>query len=300
MHYLITGGTGLIGQALIFKLLTEDATITVLTRNVDKAKKVLPISVKLINNLSLAPIEKCDVVVNLAGETIADKRWTIKQKNKICQSRWQITAVIAKLIKKAKSPPSLFISGSAIGFYGRQSKITIDESFTQVHKEFTHDVCQQWEQTASQADSPKTRVALLRTGIVLAMVHDGGALAKMQLPFKLGLGGKISTGEQFMSWIHIEDMVNAILFIIKNGDMAGAINITAPIPVSNAQFSQALAKQLHRPCMFTTPAWVFKLLFGEMSNLLVYGQNVIPAKLLNAGFVFQHKTISEAFANLIN
>lgn len=300
MHYLITGGTGLIGEALICKLLARKSTVTVLTRNINKAEKLFPISVTLIDQLLIDHIEHCDVVINLAGEAIADKRWTTKQKNEICQSRWKITALIAELIKQAKNPPSLLLSGSAIGFYGRQPNQVIDETFTQPHKEFTHDVCQQWEKIAFQAESRQTRVAVLRTGIVLAGVHDGGALAKMYLPFKLGLGGKVSTGEQMMSWIHIEDMVNAILFIIENNNLNGAINMTAPNPVSNEIFSKALAKQLHRPCIFTTPAWVFKLLLGEMSDLLLYGQHVVPAQLLSAGFVFKHKTVNEAFANLIN
>jgi len=300
MHYLITGGTGLIGQALICKLLEQQSVVTVLTRNIKKAEKLFPISVTLIDELSIEYIEHCDVVINLAGEAIADKRWTIKQKNEICQSRWQITALIAELIKQAENPPSLFISGSAVGFYGRQNNHTIDETFTQSHKEFTHDVCQQWEKIASHAQSAKTRVVLLRTGIVLARVSDGGALAKMYLPFKLGLGGKVSTGKQVMSWIHIEDMVNAILFIIENSNLNGAINMTAPNPVSNAVFSKALAKQLNRPCIFTTPAWLFKLLLGEMSDLLIYGQNVVPTKLLSAGFAFKQKTVNDALENLVN
>lgn len=299
MHYLITGGTGLIGQALICKLLARKSTVTVLTRNIHKAEKLFSTTVALIDELSIDHIEHCDVVINLAGEAIADKRWTIKQKNEISQSRWQITALIAELIKQAKNPPSLFISGSAVGFYGRQNNQVIDETFTQVHKEFTYDVCQQWEKIDTQAQSAKTRVALLRTGIVLARVSDGGALAKMYLPFKLGLGGKVSTGEQMMSWIHIEDMVNAILFIIENSYLNGAINMTAPNPVSNDLFSKALAKQLNRPCIFTTPAWLFKFLLGEMSDLLIYGQNVVPAKLLSVGFVFKHKTVNEALENLV-
>jgi len=300
MNYLITGGTGLIGQALIKQLLRQKAVITVLTRNINNAKKLLPASIHLIDTLSIADIDNCDVVINLAGETIADKRWSTKQKNTICQSRWQLTSAIAELIKQAKNPPNLFLSGSAIGFYGRQNnQVVIDENFTQAHQEFTHEVCQQWEQLALQAASKNTRVAVLRTGIVLAPVKSGGALAKMFLPFKLGVGGKVSSGEQIMSWIHIEDMVNAILFIAQNENLDGAINLTAPMPVSNGVFSKALATQLKRPCFFTTPAWVFKLLFGEMSDLLLYGQQVVPAKLLNAGFVFNHKTVNEALSNLI-
>jgi uncharacterized protein (TIGR01777 family) len=297
MNYLITGGTGLIGKALIAKLLTQEACVTVLTRNVNKAKILLTNSVTFISELSLSDIENSDVVINLAGEAIADKRWTVKQKKDICDSRWHITAKLVELINCAKKPPSLFISGSAIGVYGRQGHQVIDEDHQSYHQEFTHEVCHKWEQLALNAKSTSTRVALLRTGIVLA--EHGGAIGKMLLPFKLSLGGKISNGEQIMSWIHIDDMVSGILHVQECKTLEGAINLTAPAPVSNEVFSKALAKQLQRPCFITTPAWLLKVLLGEMSDLLLFGQHVVPNKLVNSGFSFRYKTIDNAFSNLI-
>ena len=307
MNYLITGGTGLIGRALIDKLLLNDATnnkkessekniqITVLTRNITNAKKILSSQVKLISEISINDIEHADVVINLAGEAIADKRWSESQKSKICNSRWKITTHLVELINKAKNSPRLLISGSAIGIYGRQGTEFINEQFNNYHKEFTHTVCAKWEELALGA-STNTRVALLRTGIVLA--DNGGVLAKMLLPFSLGLGGKISKGEQIMSWIHINDMVNAILHIESHEHLSGPINLTAPNPVSNKVFSEALAKQLKRPCFITTPAWLLLLLFGEMSDLLLFGQNVIPQKLIDSGFTFKYSDVNEALSNI--
>jgi uncharacterized protein (TIGR01777 family) len=297
MNYLITGGTGLIGQALIKSLSTKTNTITVLTRNIEKASAVLKSDVNFIDELTLSDIESIDTVINLAGEPIADKRWSIEQKNKICQSRWIITEKLTSLISLAKKPPKLFISGSAIGVYGRQNKQPINESFTQYHKEFTHDVCMKWEEVALTACSTNTRVALLRTGIVLD--KKSGALAKMLLPFKLGIGGKISNGDQMMSWIHIEDMIAAILYIINNETLQGPINITSPNAVKNEVFSKGLASVLHRPCLLTTPAPLLKLIFGEMADLLLFGQNVIPQKLLNSGFTFKHNEINAALTDLL-
>jgi uncharacterized protein (TIGR01777 family) len=252
----------------------------------------------LIDSLSKEAIENCDVVINLAGEAIADKRWTRSQKVKICQSRWQLTHQLTDLINQADAPPSLFISGSAIGIYGSQNEQPIDEKFTDFHEEFTHTVCHQWEQEALSASSNKTRVALLRTGIVLA--KNGGAIGKMLLPFKLGLGGMIGNGKQVMSWIHIDDMVEAILHIKDNIDIEGPVNLTAPNAVSNHVFSGALAKQLNRPCLLTTPKWVLKILLGEMSELLINGQNIVPAKLVSSKFTFKHPTIEQALNDLLS
>lgn len=297
MNYLITGGTGLIGKSFIKTLPKSSSQITVLTRNRDKAKNLLGSSIHYINKLSLLDIENTDVILNLAGEAIADKRWSDTQKEKICQSRWQITQQLVDLIQQANNPPSLFISGSAIGIYGRQENSPVNEAFTQYHQEFTHDVCAKWEGIALNASSEKTRVAILRTGVVLA--KRGGALQKMVLPFKLGLGASISDGKQIMSWIHIDDMVAAILHIQNTEYLHGVINLTAPEPVLNKQFSQALAASLNRPCLFSTPAWLLKMLLGEMSDILLFGQNVVPSKLIDSSFVFKYKTIDCAFANLV-
>ncbi|XQW83386.1 TIGR01777 family oxidoreductase [Thalassotalea piscium] len=299
--YLITGGTGLIGLALIKQLEQETAFITVLTRDIEKANKMvltlgLDPDITFIDELTLEHIENQDTVINLAGEPIAEKRWTKKRKVLICQSRWQLTEQLVDLIQQAKNPPSLFISGSAIGIYGRQTDITIDETFVDFHHEFTHLVCDKWEGIANQAKSQKTRIALLRTGIVLA--HNGGALNKMLLPFKLGLGGKTATGEQYMSWIHIEDAVSGILFIDKNHQLSGPINLTAT-PVTNKEFTETLAKTLRRTNVMTLPATLLKIILGEMSDLLVYGQNVVPSKLIENGFKFKYPSVSLALANLL-
>lgn len=299
MNYLITGGTGLIGRALIKKLSTQSSTLTVLTRDIKQAQKLTTATnVKFIDSLTLEQIENKNTVINLAGEPIADKRWSNSQKHKICNSRWLITQQLVDFIKQATNPPSLFISGSAVGMYGRQKNKRIDETFTNYHHEFTHDVCAKWEQIAKTAQSDKTRVAILRTGIVLA--PNGGALAKMLLPFKLGLGGKISSGMQYMSWIHIDDMVDAIIFINNNKQLNGVINLTAKAPVTNKVFTTELAKALNRPSLFTTPAPILKLVLGELADLIIYGQNVVPTKLIANHFKFSYPTLELALDNLLN
>jgi uncharacterized protein (TIGR01777 family) len=298
MNYLITGGTGLIGKAVIAALLKNNETITVLTRDINKASKVLGSQVVLIDSLSLATIEATDVIINLAGESIAAKRWSTAQKHKICHSRWDITQKLVDLIKQVKTPPSLLISGSAIGIYGRQSEAPIDENFTQYHPEFTHTICEKWERIALDAQSLETRVVVLRTGIVLA--NNDGALAKMLLPFKLGLGGKMGSGKQMMSWIHIDDMVAAIMHIEQTECLKGAINLTAENAVTNEEFTTTLAKTLKRPSFFPMPSFVVKVLFGEMSDILLLGQNVVPSKLKDSGFSFSRPTLAIALASLFS
>jgi uncharacterized protein (TIGR01777 family) len=297
MNYLITGGTGLIGQALIKSLTKNGNEITVLTRNIKTANSVSKGDVRFINELLLSDVENIDTIINLAGEPIADKRWSLKQKNKICESRWEITEKIAHLISIAKKPPSLFISGSAIGIYGRQNSNPINEGYSRYHKEFTYDVCSKWERIALGASSKDTRVAVLRTGIVLDT--KSGALAKMLLPFKLGVGGKIGNGEQVMSWIHLQDMVSSILHIIDIKTLNGPINITSPNAVTNKTFSKNLSAALGRPCIFVTPPLLLKFIFGEMADLLLYGQNVAPEKLINSGFRFKHAELEHALSDLL-
>ncbi len=298
MNILITGGTGLIGKKLISAFKQQDANITVLTRDSKKAALVLGTDVSFIEKLSIININNQDVIINLAGEPIANKRWSKSQKNKICKSRWDITRQLTEFINSAKNPPSLFISGSAIGIYGRQFNRSIDESFTQYHHEFSHTVCEKWERLALNATSITTRVVILRTGIVLDSKE--GALAKMLLPFKLGMGGKVSHGEQIMSWVHIEDMISSILYIKNTPAIKGVVNITAKTPVTNAVFSEVLAKTLKRPSLFTTPAILLKIIFGEMADLLLFGQHVLPNKLTQNGFTFEYPTIDKALNNLLN
>lgn len=297
MNIFITGGTGLIGKHLC-QLLQPDHKITVLTRACDKAKQTLGPNIAVINKVSDIDFNAIDCVINLAGEPIVNKRWSDKQKQRLHNSRIELTAQLSSAIKSAEHPPSVFISGSAIGYYGRQSTEIIDEDHTGVHDEFSHQLCQRWEQAALSAQSSKTRVCILRTGIVLA--KDQGALAKMLPPFKLALGGPIGDGNQGMSWVHIEDMVALIKFIIENDAIHGPINATAPNPVSNKVFSQQLGNAINRPAKLTMPAWFLSLLMGEMAELLIYGQYVVPTKLLNHGYNFRYTHLPEAFNNLIN
>lgn len=295
MNILITGGSGLIGQALI-KALHADRII-VLTRNLEKTAKLLPKGIALVSSLEQVDFNTLDVVVNLAGEAIVDKRWSTAQKARICQSRWLITQNLVEKIQAANTPPHCFVSGSAIGFYGRQNENAIDESCQDINHEFSHQICQKWESIAQQASSDKTRVCLLRTGIVLA--DNGGALKKMLPAFKLGLGGPIASGQQYMSWIHIDDMVAIILAAIYQPSLSGAINATAPMPVTNQEFSQTLSAVLHRPCIFRVPAVILRLIMGESADLVLFGQNIIPQKLLDNHFKFQYPSLHIALKQLL-
>ncbi|MDP4528157.1 TIGR01777 family oxidoreductase [Alkalimonas delamerensis] len=295
MNLLITGGTGLIGQAVIRRWL-PDHSITVLSRSPAKVKTLFGHDVSSCEQLTGLDINRYDAVLNLAGEPIADKRWSKSQKNRICQSRWAITEQLSTLIQQASNPPKVFISGSAIGYYGRQDPHCIDESHQDFYPEFSHDVCARWENLAKRAASDRTRVCLLRTGIVLAA--DGGALKKMLPPFRFGLGGRIGDGQQMMSWVHLDDMVAIIDFLLQHSELDGPINATAPKAVSNQRFAELLAERLKRPALLPMPAFMVRLLFGEMGDLLLYGQNVYPKKLLDAGFQFSYPDLRQALQQL--
>ena len=300
MKILVTGGTGLIGRTFIESSLASGAEyeFTVLTRDVSKAKQNLKDEVSIIDNLAQVNMANFDVALNLAGEPIVNKRWTEQQKRTLCQSRWQLTEQLVNKINRECNAdnPIRFISGSAVGIYGRQPKGLITETHSPHFPEFSHTLCQRWEDIALQAKH--ANVALLRTGIVLS--HSGGALDKMLLPFKLGLGGKIASGEQFMPWIHIDDMVAGIQFLIEHPVLNGPFNFTAPHPVTNAEFAKTLAKSLNRPCLFPVPEFVLRLIMGEMADLLVYGQNAIPENLVKAGFNFKYETLKPALDEVVS
>lgn len=295
MNIFITGATGLIGTALC-KQLSNHHTLSVLTRNKEKARKQLGENIYYFNSVAEIDFNNIECVINLAGEPIINKRWSEQQKRCIRDSRIHLTKQVSDAIMQCSNPPHTFISGSAIGYYGRQDEQMIDEQYEHIHPEFSHTLCDDWERAAQQAESDNTRVCLIRTGIVLS--NEGGALAKMLPPFKFCLGGPIADGKQGMSWIHIDDMVALIEFTIENKQLNGVINATAPIPQSNQEFSKALAKSLNRPAVLPMPAFVLRLLMGEMSDLLIYGQYVVPKKLLDAGFAFAYSNLSAALADL--
>ena len=295
MEILITGATGFIGRHLIPKL--SEHQLTLVSRDTEHAQQLLGQDHQYISDLNVFhDFDKFDAVINLAGEPVVGKRWTPRQKKRICQSRWLLTQHLVDKINRSASPPALLISGSAIGVYGRQDQTPIDEDFTNFHHEFSHQLCAKWESLALAAQSAQTRVCLLRTGIVLG---DDGALAKMLPPFRMGLGGPMASGDQGMSWIHIDDMVGGILYLLQEEDTRGIYNLTAPNPVSNRQFSAILAKTLHRPAWMPMPALMIKLMFGEMGDLFRFGQYVLPKRLLAAGYQFQYPNLDTALAELL-
>ena len=295
MNILVTGGTGFIGSKLCTYLLNMGHNLTVKTRNsVLFSNKIK--HVKYIHQLN--EHDYFDVVINLAGQPIADKRWSQNQKNKILNSRIDTTSQLIEFFNTTKHKPSLFISGSAIGFYGTTpSDKEINENDSS-DSSFSSKLCQQWEKCALEAEGLGIRTCLLRTGIVLG--KNGGALKKMLPPFKLGLGGKIGSGSQWMPWIHIDDMVGLIELCINNNDISGAINCTAPNPVTNSIFTKTLAGAINRPAIFTMPAFIIKLLMGQMGEeLLLNGKKVVPKKALDFGYQFNYQNIEQALVAIL-
>ena len=293
---LVTGGSGFIGSQFCKKAATKDWQVKVLSRNPVKAAKVLPESVQAISDLTQIN-QPIDILINLAGEPIADRRWSDKRKATIIQSRIQTTQKLFEYFKHVDMPPSIVISGSAIGYYG--GGISSNQPVTEdgvIEPNFSSQLCAQWEKTAKQFEQLGARVCLLRTGIVLG---NQGALSKLLPVFKIGLGGPITTGKQWMSWIHVEDMVEIIVYAMEN-DLSGPINCTAPNPVTNYEFAKTLGKVLKRPAIVPMPAAIVKLLFGQMGDeLMVQGQCVIPQKLQQHGFKFSHVRLESALCNIL-
>lgn len=298
MKILITGGTGFIGRRLVAHLKVQHEVV-VLTRQGSRAYDLLGHDIKLLDNLDrLDDLNDVDAVINLAGEPIAAGRWSEQRKQLLCDSRWLLTEQLVDLIKLSSTPPKVLINASAIGWYGRQGETPLDEECKTPHDEFTHQLCQQWETLAQEARSAHTRVCIVRIGLVLGA--DGGALPKMLPPYQLGLGGPMGSGQQIMSWIHIQDLVRAMLFLLEHDEYDGIFNGTAPHPVSNREFSQTLATTLHRPHIFFVPALALRLLMGEAADLLLTGQKVLPARLQEAGFHFTFPELPQALTNLLH
>ncbi|MBS0288090.1 MAG: TIGR01777 family oxidoreductase [Proteobacteria bacterium] len=293
MRILITGGTGFIGKMLCSSFKAKGYDVCVLTRNARKAKLCLPLKdIHFIENLKdIKSDEHIDVVVNLAGATIA-KRWTTAYKKTIINSRKDLTQALIEKLSTLKHKPALFINGSAIGYYGPQGDDVLSEDSPSVQS-FSHELCATWEQEALKAKTLGMRLCLLRTGVVLG--EGGGVLAQMRLPFLMGVGGPIGNGKQWMSWIHMVDMVRLVHFCIEHPELEGPLNATSPNPVTNQVFAQTLAKTLHRPAFCKMPAWVMRLLYGQMAHeLLLTGQRVVPTKLTQHGFSFIYPSLEMA------
>lgn len=285
MKILVTGGTGLIGRHLIPRLQTLGHELTVVTRSPEKARQTLGSGIDIWKGLTEhQDLNGFDAVINLAGEPIADKRWTITQR-------------LVDMCKASDNPPSVFISGSASGYYGDLGEVVVTEE-EPPHNEFTHKLCARWEQIACGAQSDRTRVCLLRTGVVLA--PQGGALAKMLPPFRFGLGGPIGDGRQYLPWIHLDDMVNGIIYLLDHATLTGPFNMVAPYPVHNEQFAAQLANVLDRPAFLRVPAFVMRLLMGEAAVLVLGGQRAVPKRLEEAGFHFRYLELEQALDDVIN
>ncbi|MGZ5006533.1 MAG: TIGR01777 family oxidoreductase [Methylobacter sp.] len=292
MNILITGGTGFIGSTLTKKLAEQGHAVTVLSRSPDKVARLCGPGVHALSSLGLLSAENYyQIIINLAGAPIVDSRWTEARKQLIRSSRIGLTEQLLAVIGRMNVKPELLISASAIGYYGNQGDTVLTEQSAPAD-DFSGRLCADWEAAAKQAEIFGVRVCLIRTGLVIG--ENGGFLQRMLLPFRLGLGGRLGDGRQWMSWIHLRDWIAIALTMINDSSMQGAYNATAPNPVTNAEFTRLLAQGLNRPALLPVPAWLLKIALGEMSTLVLGGQRVIPERLSAQGFKFQYEELDAA------
>ncbi len=314
MNILISGGSGFLGSAFSDEIIKryyqsgQEVTITWLTRDTSQTH---PDSISMITYDELARTDNSyEVIMNLAGAGIADSRWSDERKEALLASRIKPTESLLAFIARTPNKPKLLLSGSAIGWYGTQGDKPLTEN-SGFETDFSHRLCEDWEQLALKATEYSVPVAIVRTGVVIHA--SGGMLGRLLTPFKFGVGGQLGNGKQIMSWISRDDWVGAAIFIIEqhlsgqidthdnvlqtvNNTPAVVYNLTAPNPVTNHAFTKDLGAWLHRPTLFTLPEFLLKLMFGEMSTLLIDGQKVLPQALLDAGYDFKQPTLKSALA----
>lgn len=294
---LITGGTGFIGHVLCRELLARDYQLTVFSRQPAETVKSNCGRVEAIRDLQqLRAHPGYDAVINLAGEGIADKRWSEARKQELRDSRIGVTETLVEVIRSWQRAPEVLVSGSAVGFYGDQGAATVTED-TSPNDEFTHRLCRDWENAAQPLADDGVRVCFSRTGVVAG--PGGGFLERMTLPFKLGLGGRLGSGKQYMPWVHRDDVVSALIWMMESPNASGPFNVVSPNPVTNAEFTRSLGKVLHRPTLFPAPAPVLKVALGEMARLLLIGQKAIPEKLTREKFEFRYADLEPALAQCV-
>lgn len=309
MNILITGGTGFIGAQLVPVLAgaadqAQGDHLTLLTRRPEKMRAHYSAwaetgRLRFIASLDeLSRDEAFDAVINLAGEGIADKPWTSQRRRELHASRALLTESLGDWLRRAKHAPQVLISGSAVGWYGNQGERILEEDAPAETGDYTHQLCRDWEAAALAAAPPSTRVCILRLGVVIG---PGGGMLRRLLPvFGLGLGGELGNGQQYLSWVSRSDVVQVILRLLTDRAMNGVFNLTAPAPVTNAEFTRTLARLLRRPAFFRVPASILKLGLGEMSTLLLDGQRVMPSRLLGADYRFVHASLEEAIRAALN
>jgi uncharacterized protein (TIGR01777 family) len=300
MHIFISGATGFIGRALVLRLQRDGHSITAWVRDEERARGALGADVDLL------PVEAgeqalrdalavSDGVVNLAGEPLVG-RWTRTRRQAICESRVRLTERLVHAMQYAEHQPSVLVSGSAVGYYGDRGDEVLTEDAAPAD-DFLARLCRDWECSALRAQPAGTRVVLLRTGIVLG--REGGALGRLLLPFKLGVGGYIGSGKQYMPWIHLHDHVDMIAAALSDERFQGPLNVSAPAPVTNRDFGRALGRALHRPAVMPVPGFALKLALGEASSVLLTGQRAMPEKALDLGFTFRYPEIDSALAEIV-
>ena len=296
MTVVLAGGSGFLGSKLRAQLERDGHRVVNLTRS---PRPDRPGDVPWQPDGSagqLAPhLEGADAIVNLAGENIAGTFWSEARKAQLRNSRLLATRTIVRAISACERPPKALVTGSAVGYYGAHGDETVTER-TPPGSGFLAQLCVDWEQEARAVDSAQTRLVIVRTGLVLGA--DGGALKKMILPFKLGLGATLGSGDQYMPWIHVDDWVSMIGWLISADRAMGAFNASAPTPVTNRDFTRTLGRVLRRPAVFHAPAFVLKIGLGELANMLLTGQRVLPAAAEELGFRFGYRELEPALRSL--
>lgn len=298
MQYLITGGTGFIGSRLVHRLLSEGHQVVVLSRQPAKdVRQQLSTRVKPVSSLSVVnPSMYFDAVINLAGEGILDKRWTKARKKVLLDSRIGVTSELVDLIERMENKPGCFISASAVGYYGSFcSGEPLDES-AEVGKGFAATLCYRWEQAVRRIEALGIRTCIVRLGVVLH--PSGGALQRMLPVFRLALGGAIGSGRQIMSWIHMDDVLDALRYLVNHPETKGVFNVVSPEILTNKVFAKELGRAVRRPAIVTMPEYVLLLMLGESSQLLTGGAAVIPKRLQDTGFTFTYPNIRKALTSL--
>jgi uncharacterized protein (TIGR01777 family) len=303
MKILVTGATGFVGKPLVKRLRKLGHDIVVVTRNIEKAESILKDNEidffkwdAPYKDFPLQALEGVDAVINLMGENLAAKRWSDEQKKKLEDSRILGGQKLVEALNQKETKLKAFVQASAIGFY----PINLDKALTENDgpaDNYLSQLCVKWEAVTANLKHSE-RISIVRTGVVLG--KNGGALEKMLLPFKMGVGGPIGNGKQMMSWIHLKDLISIFTFCATDSKAQGIYNAVSPFPVSNRDLSKALAKSLSRPCLFTVPPIALKMAMGEMSTIALDGQNIIPERLKNENFKFQFSDITKAFEDIVD
>lgn len=298
MHILLTGGTGLIGKALCQFWQAQGHQLTVWSRHPEQVPRRCGEHVRGIAQLQELDGQTVDAVVNLAGAPIADRPWTRKRRLLLWESRIHLTEQVLAWIERQPQRPQVLLSGSAVGWYGDGGERELDETTQPVKEDFASHLCLAWEETAQRAEALGVRVVLLRTGLVVS--GQGGMVQRLLPPFRLGLGGPIGNGRQWMPWVHIDDQVGAIDFLLNHSDARGPYNLCAPSPVRNREFAKTLGGVLNRPAFMPMPGLALRILLGEMSGLLLGGQRARPTRLQEAGYTFRFTQLHDALRNVLD